>query len=406
MLYQTYQAQADAMMPFRMAAQATTEFLQQPWLHAESNPFLRSWSATCELVSRAGLHHERPPFHLDTVIVDGTQVSVSEQRVLETSFCNLLHFRKASSVRQPKILLVAPISGHFATLLRGTAEVLLPDNDVYITDWLNARNIPLSKGRFDLDDYMDLIATFLRQLGPETHVIAVCQPSTPVLATIAMMAEDDDPAQPASMTLMGGPIDPRANPTQVTELAQSRPLDWFKKTMITEVPFQFAGANRRVYPGFLQLASFVGMNLDRHVNAHIALFRNVVHGDEVRAESTRKFYDEYNSVMDLPAEFYLQTIERVFQRCDLANGTFMSRGRKVDPGLIRKTALLTVEGERDDICAPGQTFAAHRFCTGLSESMRAHWLQPKVGHYGVFNGSKFRTEIYPRIQAFIQAHNG
>ena len=404
MLYEAYQAHSDVVAPVRWFAHAFQGLLNQPWPVLGHHPVMRSAAAACEMVARAGMWHERPDFGIRGTMVGNRAVAVSEVPLLRHPFCTLLHFRKDSDVEQPRVLLVAPMSGHFATLLRGTVETLLPDHDVYVTDWINARNVPLLYGRFDLDDHIDLVASFLRELGPETHVIAVCQPSVPVLAAAALLAADDDPAQPRSMTLMGGPIDTRRNPTVVNQLATSRPISWFERNVIATVPARYSGAFRRVYPGFLQLAGFMTMNLDRHVMAHIDLFKHLVRGDGESAEATRKFYDEYMSVMDLPADFYLQTVARVFQEHGLPLGRFTSRDRPVEPRAITQTALLCVEGENDDICAVGQTAAALDLCTGLPKAKKAHHLQPKVGHYGVFNGKRWRTEIYPKVREFIRAN--
>jgi poly(3-hydroxybutyrate) depolymerase len=404
MLYEAYQAHSDVVAPVRWFAHAFQGLLNQPWPVLAHHPVIRGAAAACEMVARAGMWHERPDFGIRGTMVGNQAVAVSEVPLLRHPFCTLLHFRKDTDVEQPRVLLVAPLSGHFATLLRGTVETLLPDHDVYVTDWINARNVPLLYGRFDLDDHIDLVASFLRELGPETHVIAVCQPSVPVLAAVALLAADNDPAQPRSMTLMGGPIDTRRNPTVVNQLATSRPISWFERNVIATVPARYSGAFRRVYPGFLQLAGFMTMNLDRHVMAHIDLFKHLVRGDGESAEATRKFYDEYMSVMDLPADFYLQTVARVFQEHGLPLGRFTSRGRPVEPQAITKTALICVEGENDDICAVGQTAAALDLCTGLRGVKKAHHVQPKVGHCGVFNGKRWRTEIYPKVRDFIRAN--
>ena len=404
MLYQAYQAQADFMGPFRLMAQSTGALLKQPWPGLSDNVVARTVVAACELVVRSGMSHTRPPFGIPTTMVKGREVPVTEKDVVETPFGNLLHFAKPGGANQPRVLLVAPMSGHFATLLRGTVKTLLPDNDVYITDWKNARSVSLRHGRFDLDDFIDTLAGFMNFLGPKHHVIAVCQPAVPVFAAVALMAADGAPNQPATMTLMGGPIDTRINPTQVNLLATTRDFEWFEHNVITAVPMRYPGAFRRVYPGFLQLAGFMQMNLDRHVTAHVDLFHHLVKGDGESAEATQTCYDEDTAVMDLPAEFYLQTIREVFQLHSLPLGTYTSRGRKVEPKAITKTALLTVEGENDDICAVGQTSAAHDLCTGLPNSKKAQHLQPKVGHYGVFNGRRWATEIYPVVRDFIRAH--
>lgn len=404
MLYQAYQAHDDVLTPVRLMAEAARSFFSQPWPLFGDHPLMRGAAAACEMVSRSGIRHRRPDFGIAETMVGGRAVAVVEEAALRHPFCTLRHFAKRGCAeRQPRVLVVAPLSGHFATLLRGTVETLLPEHDVYITDWINARNVPLYHGRFDLDDFIDLVVALVRHLGPETHIIAVCQPSVPVLAAVSLMAAEGDPAQPASMTLMGGPIDTRRNPTEPDRLATSHPLEWFERSVIETVPARYPGAFRRVYPGFLQLAGFMTMNLDRHVSAHFDLFEHLVRGDGESAATTKRFYDEYTSVMDLPADFYLQTIERVFQQHALPLGRFVSRGRPVEPAAIARTALLTVEGENDDICAVGQTAAAHDLCTGLPASKKHHHLQPKVGHFGVFNGRRWRAEIYPKVRDFIRA---
>ena len=402
MLYEAYQVQADAFAPFRVLAQASKEFLNHPWLAFRDHPVLRHAAAAAELVSRAGISSRRPDFGIAKTVVAGREVAVREEAALETPFCTLLRFRKDSDIELPRVLLVAPLSGHFATLLRGTVETLLQDHDVYITDWVNARNVPLRHGRFDLDDHIDLMISFMRFLGPELSVIAVCQPAVPVLAAAALLAQAGDSAQPRSLTLMGGPIDTRAAPTQVSRFAEAHSLQWLERNVVGTVPIRYAGAFRRVYPGFLQLAGFLSMNLDRHVNAHVELFKHLVEGNVESADTTRKFYDEYASVMDLPADFYLQTIDRVFHRQALARGALISRGTRVDPGAISRTAVFAIEGENDDICAVGQTTAVHELLTGLAPSKQRNHVQPGVGHYGVFNGRGWRTGIYPKLREFIR----
>jgi poly(3-hydroxybutyrate) depolymerase len=403
MLYDTYQVHSDVLAPIRLMAEFFRGVLTQPWPLIENAPFVRGAAAAMELLSNAGMSHDRPDFGIRSVAMDGHEVAVTEEVVASNPFCNLLHFRKEAFRDEPTILVVAPLSGHFPTLLRGTVQTLLPDHNVYITDWLNSRNVPLLYGRFDLDDFVDLVIRFIRLLGPSVHVMAVCQPSVPVLAAVSLMAADDDPCQPASMVLMGGPIDPRANPTEVNHFAMAHSLDWFDRTVITTVPARYPGAFRRVYPGFLQLAGFLSMNLDRHVSAHWSMFNNLVKGHGDSAAATRAFYKEYTSVMDLPADFYLQTIKRVFHDHDLPQGRFLVHGNPVEPAAIERTALMTVEGERDDICAVGQTVAAHSLCTGIPAVKKTHHLQPKVGHYGVFHGRRWQTETYPKVKAFIQA---
>lgn len=404
MLYTAYQVHSDVLAPVRLIAEATRGWLQHPWPMVGGHPVVRGMAAACELMARAGMSHERPAFGLLETVVAGKTVAVHEEIANEHPFCTLVHFRKEIAIEQPCVLVVAPLSGHFSTLLRGTVEALLPDHDVYLTDWINARNVPLVHGRFDLDDYIDLVISKLRVLGPQTHVVAVCQPSVPVLAAVALMAADNDPAAPASMVLMGGPIDTRVNPTAVSTFGEQHTLDWFERHVVATVPGRYPGAFRRVYPGFLQLAGFVSMNLERHVSAHVDLFRHLVRGDGESAQATKSFYDEYLSVMDLPADFYLQTVERVFQQHALATDKFVSRDRKVEPRAITRTALLCVEGEKDDICAVGQTHAALELCSGIPAGRRDYHLQLKVGHYGVFNGRRWRDEILPKVRDFIRAN--
>ena len=406
MLYDAYLAQRDALAPLRFFAGAAGCVIGQPWPIIGNLPFMRGTAAALNLFSRTGISHERRPFGIASVTADGAEVPVTEEIVATHPFCRLVRFRKAgASVDQPKLLMVAPLSGHFATLLRGTVEAALPDHDVYLTDWINARNVPIGLGRFGIDEAIDLIIDFIRLLGPEAHVMAVCQPSVPVLAAVSLLAAANDPCQPRSMVLMGGPIDPAANPTEVNRFAEAHSLSWFEHTVITTVPARYLGAFRRVYPGFLQLAGFLSMNFDRHVSAHWRMFQQLAEGDDDSAEATRAFYDEYSTVMDLPAEFYLETLDRVFQRHDLAHGRFRVHGELVDPGAIEQTALMTVEGERDDICGPGQTEAAHRLCRNLSAEKQQHHLQRGVGHYGVFNGRRWQAETYPLVRDFIRAHS-
>jgi poly(3-hydroxybutyrate) depolymerase len=404
MLYYAYQAHCDVLAPLRLAAEAARDFLDQSWLGVGHLPLVRGASAALSVFSGTKITHERPDFGIDQVTVGGEEVAVSEEPVLLHPFCRLVHFRKEAALDQPRLLVVAPLSGHFSTLLRGTVATLLSDHDVYLTDWVNARNVPVAHGRFGLDDEVALIVEFIRHLGPGTHVVAVCQPSVPVLAAVSLMAMANDPCQPRSMVLMGGPIDPAANPTEVNRFAESHSLAWFEHMVITTVPARYPGAFRRVYPGFLQLAGFLSMNLDRHVDAHWRMFRQLVEGDGDSAAATRAFYDEYSTVMDLPADFYLETVDRVFQRQDLAHGRFRVNGTLIDPGAIEETALMTVEGERDDICAVGQTVAAHALCRNLAAAKHTHHLQSNVGHYGVFHGRRWQTETYPKVAAFIGAN--
>jgi poly(3-hydroxybutyrate) depolymerase len=361
-------------------------------------------AAAAELFERTTRRYGKPEFGINETSVHGETVPVRERTVWQRPFCNLLHFEKMSggrSYQEQKLLIVAPMSGHYATLLRGTVETMLPRHDVYITDWVDARMVPLSEGRFDLDDYIDYVISILHRLGPGVHIMAVCQPSVPVLAAVALMEARGDANLPASMTLMGGPIDTRVNPTAVNTLANNHDLDWFRQNVIMQVPFPHPGLMREVYPGFLQISGFLSMNLDRHLRAHQDFYRHLVEGDGDSAEKHREFYDEYMAVMDLSAEFYLQTVDTAFLRHALPLGEMFHRGEPVDPAAIRSVALFTVEGEHDDISGVGQTEAAHRICVNIPTEKRAHYLQPKVGHYGVFNGSRFRAEIAPRITDFI-----
>jgi poly(3-hydroxybutyrate) depolymerase len=404
MLYEAYQIHNDVLAPIRLMAEAFRGVLDQPWPLIGNVPMMRSAAAAMELLSNAGMSHNRPDFDIRSVVIDGREIAVSEEVIASDPFCNLLHFRKDISGEVPSILVVAPLSGHFPTLLRGTVQTLLPDHNVFVTDWANARNVPLLYGRFSLDDFVDLLIRFIRLLGPDIHVMAVCQPSVPVLAAVSLLAAAADPCQPASMILMGGPIDPRASPTEVNRFAEAHSLDWFERTVITTVPGRYPGAFRRVYPGFLQLVGFLSMNLDRHVSAHWAMFENLVKGDGDSAAATRAFYKEYSSVMDLPADFYLNTIKRVFHDHDLPEGRFRVRGCPVEPAAIERTALMTVEGERDDVCAPGQTVVAHRLCSRIAAAKKTHHLQLKVGHYGVFHGRRWQNETYPKVRSFVRAH--
>lgn len=405
-LYHFYELNHAAVSPFRAAADATRLYFQNPLNPFSETPFGRNMAAAAELFERSTRRYGKPAFDLTETMVDGERVPVLERIVWEKPFCDLLHFQKADDgrARQEKVLIVAPMSGHYATLLRGTVEAMLPEHDVYITDWADARMVPLVKGRFDLDDYIDYLVEMMHLLGPDLHVMGVCQPSVPVLAAVSLMAARGDACLPASMILMGGPIDTRVNPTAVSTLAQSRDLNWFRRNVIMTVPFPHPGFMRSVYPGFLQIYSFLGMNPNRHAKAHQDFYRHLIEGDGDSAEKHRTFYDEYLAVMDLTAEFYLQTVDAAFIHHTLPKGEMRHRGELVDPAAIRSVALLTIEGENDDISGIGQTEAAHRLCANIPTDRRGHYLQPKVGHYGVFNGSRFRSEIQPRIADFIATH--
>jgi poly(3-hydroxybutyrate) depolymerase len=406
-LYHFYELQHAALSPFRAAADATRLFLQNPVNPWGYTVVGKSLAAGCEMFERATRRYGKPEWGIHSTLVGGERVPVHPQIVWQRPFCNLVHFERMTvrPRRDPKVLIVAPMSGHYPTLLRGTVEALLPDHDLYITDWVDARMVPLTEGRFDLDDYIDYVISILHALGGDTHVIAVCQPSVPVLAAVSLMAARNDPYAPPAMVLMGGPIDTRSNPTAVNKLAEQRGIEWFRRNVITKVPFPNPGMLRDVYPGFLQLSGFMTMNLDRHLDAHHDMFMHLVRGDGDSAQKHREFYDEYLAVMDLAAEFYLQTVETVFIRHALPEGEMTHRDIPVDPGKIRHTALLTIEGENDDISGVGQTQAAHRLCTGIPADNKAHYLQREVGHYGVFNGSRYRAEIAPRIRDFIRGYD-
>ncbi len=404
--YQLHELNHAALSPMRAAADVTRLYFQNPLNPAAHTPVGRSFAAACELFERATRRYGKPAFGFETVTISGMPVAVHEEVVWQRPFCRLIHFQRALTKprNDPKLLIVAPLSGHYATLLRGTVEAFLPTHDVYITDWIDARQVPLSEGRFDLDDYIDYVISILHRLGGDTHVMGVCQPAVPVLAAVAVMEADGDPYAPNSMTLMGGPIDTRESPTAVNEMALSHDIDWFAKNVIMQVPFPHPGFMREVYPGFLQLSGFMSMNLDRHIMAHHEFFNQLVSGDGDSAEKHREFYDEYLAVMDLTAEFYLQTVDTVFIRQALAKGEMMHRDRPVEPAAIRNTALMTVEGEKDDISGIGQTKAAHRLCPNIPDEKRVHYMQEGAGHYGVFNGSRFRAEIAPRISDFIRSN--
>jgi len=401
MLYQAYQAQSDLMAPVKAFARMALQVLNGPYAGLGENALVRNLSAAYEMIDRAGLTHTRPPYNIKSVLVGNEMAAVTEEAALVTPFATLLHFKKDISVQQPRVLVVAPLSGHFATLLRSTVNTLLADHDVYITDWHNGRDVSLADGSFGFDEYVAHVIRFLEHLGPGAHVVAVCQPCVQVLVAAAVMAEDNNPAQPASMTLMAGPIDTRINPTKVNHLAKEKPMSWFEQNLIGRVPLRYKGAQRRVYPGFIQLSAFLAMNLDRHVKAHVDLFHNLAGGETDKANVTKAFYDEYFAVLDLPAEFYLETVQWVFQEHQLPLGTMMFRGRKVDPKAIRRTSLLTVEGERDDICAVGQTMAAHDLASSLKPHRKKQHLQAGVGHYGVFSGKRWENQVYPIVRNMI-----
>jgi polyhydroxyalkanoate depolymerase len=399
MLYLAYQLQSDIMTPVRTWASMAASSGGPPFL--SDHPTMRNLTAVYELIARAGLTHTRPPFGIDSIMVGNREVPVHEEAAHTTPFGTLLHFKKDIATTQPRVLLVAPLSGHFATLLRATVRTMLPDHDVFITDWHNARDAPLTAGRFGVDEYTDHLVKFLEVMGPGSHVLAVCQPCVAVLAAVSVMAQSGNPAQPRSMTLMAGPIDTRVNPTKVNELAKKRTIEWFERTLTASVPLRYPGAFRRVYPGFVQLVAFMSMNVERHVKAHKELYENLANGELEKAAVTKAFYDEYFAVLDLTAEFYLETVQLIFQDHALPLGKLEWHGQKVDPTAIRKTMLLTVEGERDDICAVGQTVAAHELCSKLRPYLKRHHMQAGVGHYGVFSGKRWENQIYPILKNVI-----
>jgi poly(3-hydroxybutyrate) depolymerase len=401
MMYQAYQAHSDLMWPLRTVAKMSVPMLLDSTFGLASQPTLRQAAAACRVLELAEVTHKRPPWRIDQVMVKGEPVPVTEEIVMATPFATLLRFPKQGASAQPKVLVVAPMSGHFATLLRDTVRTALQDHDVYVTDWHNVRDVPLSAGRFGLDEYTEHIIDFLAKMGPNANVIAVCQPTVAALAAVSIMSEDRHPATPASLTLMAGPIDCRISPTEVNKLATTQPIEWFEKNLISAVPWRHRGGGRRVYPGFVQLSAFISMNKDRHVNAFKEYYQHLVDDEFDKAEVTRTFYEEYMAVADLSAEFYLETVDLVFQKYALAKGELTYKGRTVNPAAIRRTALVTIEGERDDICAIGQTLAAQDLACNLRPYLRTHYVQPNVGHYGVFSGKRWQTSIYPLVRDVI-----
>jgi poly(3-hydroxybutyrate) depolymerase len=402
MIYNAYEAQANVLDLARPFAAVAGAMLRLPRIeHRYQWPVLKL-AGNLAAFANLNVTYTRRPFAIDRVTVGNHDVAVTEEATYRTPFCTLLHFKKDTDAHQPRVLVVAPMSGHFATLLRSTVQTLLPDHDVYITDWHNIRDVPLAKGRFDLAAYIDHVIEFLRILGPGSHVLAVCQPCVPVLAAVALMAEDGDEAQPRSMTLMAGPIDTRLNPTKVNQLAMRNPISWFKEALTDKVPLCYKGARRHVYPGFMQLTAFMSMNLERHVRSLNDMAKASAEDDRQKYKVLHTFYEEYFAVMDLPAEFYLETVKLVFQDHALPLGQLKANGRLVNPKAIRRTALLTVEGERDDICGLGQTLAAQDLCSGLRQYMKSHHVQTGVGHYGVFSGKRWSKEIYPKVRDVIQ----
>lgn len=410
MLYQLHEMQRSFLNPLMQWADASAKLFSNPVSPFAHTPFSQRIAAGYELMYRLGKDYEKPAFGLNSTTIDGQTVGIMERTAVSKPFCKLLHFKKDmpdadfAALEQPTVLVVAPLSGHHATLLRDTVRALLPNQDVYITDWVDARMVPLSDGDFHLDDYIYYVQDFIRHLGPDVHVISVCQPTVPVLAAISLMATEKDPKLPKTMVMMGGPIDPRKSPTAVNDLAMEKPFSWFENTVIYAVPGNYPGFGRKVYPGFLQHAGFIAMNPGRHAQSHREFYQHLVRGDDDSAEAHRKFYDEYNAVLDMPAEYYLETIKTVFQECRLPKGTWEVGGKLVRPQDIESVALFTIEGELDDISGAGQTQAAHELCTGIPQDKQQHFTAPKCGHYGIFSGRRWREIICPMIGEFIRKH--
>lgn len=405
MLYQLHEMQRAFLTPFAAFTDAGSQLFSSPYSPLAYTPISRQMAAGYELMTRIGKEYQKPAWNLPTTEIKGKSVRVIEGVAMDKPFCRLLHFQR--DVRHagrddPKVLLVAPLSGHHATLLRDTVRALLPAHDVYVTDWVDARMVPLSAGPFHLNDYVRYVQDFIRHLGPDVHVISVCQPTVPVLAAVSLMASANDPCQPRSMVMMGGPIDPRQSPTQVNRLATTKPYAWFENQVIHPVPPRYPGAGRKVYPGFLQHAGFMAMNPDRHMKSHYDFYLDLLRGDDSDAEAHRRFYDEYNAVLDMPAEFYLDTIRMVFQEFQLPNGTWEVDGKLVRPADIKNVALFTIEGELDDISGQGQTRAAIKLCKNIPAERKMHYTAPNCGHYGIFSGRRWREMICPKIAEFIR----
>ena len=406
MLYTAYELGYVALTPARVAAGVGAQFWRSPL-----NPMAETWigrtsAAALDVFEHAARRYPKPEWRIEETSFEGKTYPVTVEVALEKDFGSLLRFKRAGAPEgQPKVMIVAPLSGHFATLLRGTVEAMLPEHEVFITDWADARMVPLVAGRFDLNDFIDYLIEFMSVIGPGAHAMAVCQPGPALLAAAAVMAETENPFRPQSMTIMGSPIDTRRSPTVPNILSQERSFEWFERNMIYTVPAPYPGVFRRVYPGFVQLYSFLSMNSNRHLNAHYDYFQHLVEGDGDSADKHRSFYDEYLSVLDMTEEFYLQTIREVFQEHSLPEGKLLHRGRRVKPEAIKDIALLTVEGEKDDISGIGQTQAAHDLCTNIPDNMKMDYIQPGVGHYGVFNGSRWRSEIQPKVRDFIRKFN-
>ncbi|MES2354122.1 MAG: polyhydroxyalkanoate depolymerase [Pseudomonadota bacterium] len=402
MLYDFHEFQRATLAPLLIWAQTNASLFSSPYSAFSYMPVSRNMAAGYDLLFRLGKRYEKPEFELTETVIDGAPVAVTEEVVLGKPFCNLLHFKRDISRKDPKVLVFAPLSGHHSTLLRDTVRTMLPDFDVYVTDWNDAKLVPLSKGAFYLDDYVDYVKDFIRFLGKGVNIVSVCQPTVPVLAAISLMAQENDPSVPSTMTMMGGPIDTRKSPTSVNAFAKKKNHSWFEQNVIQRVPAKYPGYMRRVYPGFLQYLGFVAMNPDRHMSSHWDYYNHLVKGDGDSVDAHRQFYDEYNAVLDMPAEYYLDTIKRVFQNHDLPRGKFLHRGVRVQPSAITKTALFTIEGELDDISGSGQTQAAHELCTSIPADRRQHLTAKGAGHYGIFSGRRYREKIYPQIRDFIR----
>jgi poly(3-hydroxybutyrate) depolymerase len=403
MLYHLHHAINQSVQPIHLWAQACSKQIKLPWmLPYRFNVMTNTALAVLELIERCTDNYEKPEFGLHETIIDGETIGVREEVVHSLPFCDLLHFRRSGKFNHPKVLMVAPMSGHYATLLRGTVENFLPDHEVYITDWQNARDVPTREGGFSFDDYVRYLIEFMEHLGPDTHVIAVCQPSVPAIVAVTIMSERNNPNLPKTVTLMGGPIDTRLNPTEVNDYASGKDLEWFETKVISTVPGDFPGAGQKVYPGFVQLSGFMSMNMDNHINKHFKFFGDLIKGDGDSAEAHRTFYNEYLAVMDLPAEFYLDTIRKVFLEHRLPEGNMMFEGKQINTKAVKAPALLTIEGENDDITGNGQTKAAHDVLSNIPNSRKKHYEQPEVGHYGIFNGRRFRQEVSPVIKSFIK----
>jgi poly(3-hydroxybutyrate) depolymerase len=403
MLYQWYDWQRAALEPWRLFSQAATELYGHPDSPLSYLPGSRNVAAAFDLMTRLTQRYERPAFGIDSVRVGDKDYAVTEVYDVERPFCRLLHFRKQGGPAQPKVIVFAPLSGHFATLCRDTVRTLLPDHDVWITDWIDAKEVPITVGAFHFDDYVTYVREFIAFMGRDSHAISVCQPTVPVLAAVSLMAANGETI-PRSLTMMGGPIDTRRSPTAVNTFAKTRPMSWFEAKVVQRVPMRYPGFMRRVYPGFMQFAGFVAMNPDRHMESHLQYYQHLLQGDGESADAHRRFYDEYNAVMDLPAEYYLETVERVFQKHALPQGKLVVAGERVRPELIKDTALFTIEGELDDISGNGQTEAAQGLTKGIPAQDKQHFEAKGVGHYGIFSGRKYRELIYPRIKDFIARH--